>query len=351
MGTLFQVDFKSWDVSQYQRTEKIVSRIDLLYTSMIEEAIKIGILGKRGGDKPFSFDAIPTTKAQIKRLQAIFAKRLSSIILEGQSDAWEFAARKNDKLLNYLFENSRIPKSVLERYRSRNIDSLKAFQSRKVNGLNLSDRIWNQMQQFKLEMEMSLDLGLGEGRSASELSRDIRGYLKEPDLLFRRVCDKRGKLHLSQRAKSYHPGQGVYRSSYKNAMRVARSEVNMAYRESDFERWQQMDFIVGIEVRLSSNHPIKDICDELAGSYPKNFKFTSWHPHCRCHAIPILATEQEINQLERILLNGGDSSRFKSRREVVGAPSHFRSWVAQNRERIERAKSKPYFIMQNPHYI
>lgn len=43
--------------------------------------------------------------------------------------------------------------------------------------------------------------------------------------------------------------------------------------------------------------PLTDICDELAGNYPKGFKFTGWHPNCRCHT-------------ETILLNGADFEDF-----------------------------------------
>ena len=51
--------------------------------------------------------------------------------------------------------------------------------------------------------------------------------------------------------RDYHPGQGVYRSSYKNARRLAVTETNMAYRTSDYLRWQQMEFVVGIRVVMS----------------------------------------------------------------------------------------------------
>ena len=37
-----------------------------------------------------------------------------------------------------------------------------------------------------------------------------------------------------------------------------------------------------------------DICDELKGDYPKDFKFTGWHPHCRCYATPLLKTPEEL---------------------------------------------------------
>ena len=104
----------------------------------------------------------------------------------------------------------------------------------------------------------------------------------------------------------YHSGQGVYRSSYKNAMRLARTEINMAYREAEYQRWQQLDFVVGFRIHLSNNHtilnskgepvPFHDICDELAGDYPKTFKFVGWHPQCRCFVTPILSDYDEYNK-------------------------------------------------------
>ena len=35
-------------------------------------------------------------------------------------------------------------------------------------------------------------------------------------------------------------------------MRMARTEINSAYREADSIRWQQLDFIVGYEVKTSN---------------------------------------------------------------------------------------------------
>ena len=95
---------------------------------------------------------------------------------------------------------------------------------------------------------------------------------------------------------------------------LAAIEINIAYRTADHERWQQLDFIVGIEVRLSNNHtclgkdgkphPFYDICDELKGKYPKDFKFTGWHPHCRCIATTILKTDAEMDADDEAILRG-----------------------------------------------
>ena len=113
--------------------------------------------------------------------------------------------------------------------------------------MNLSERVWNLTEQFKEELEMGLDLGLRDGISAVEMSRTLRAYLRNPDALFRRVRDEHGVLHLSERAKAYHPGRGVYRSAYKNARRLTSTEVNITYRTADHLRMQELDFVVGGE--------------------------------------------------------------------------------------------------------
>ncbi|MDR1881622.1 MAG: hypothetical protein LBR26_02425 [Prevotella sp.] len=199
-----------------------------------------------------------------------------------------------------------------------------------------------------------MDLGLRDGLPAAEIARELKQYLRYPDKLFRRVRDEHGQLHLSQAAKNFHPGQGVYRSSYKNAMRLARTETNMAYRTSDYTRWQQLDFVVGIEIRLSNNHtlngvPFTDICDELKGRYPKTFKFTGWHPQCRCHAVSILKTEEEMEAGNERIMEGGEPGT-DSVNAVGDVPENFRKWVADNAGRIERAEQRgtlPYFIRDN----
>lgn len=169
--------------------------------------------------------------------------------------------------------------------------------------------------------------------------------------MFRRVRDEHGQLQLSKRAKAYHPGQGVYRSSYKNARRLAATETNIAYRTSDHLRWQQMDFVVGIEIHLSNNHtlngkPFHDICDDLAGKYPKDFKFTGWHPHCRCFATSILKTPEEIEEDTRRIMNG-EGTTNKSVNSIRELPKVFTDWAEKNEERAKQGRSLPYFIQDN----
>ena len=244
-----------------------------------------------------------------------------------------------------------IPNAQISQWKQPNLDALEAFQARKINGMGLSAAVWNITDQFKQELELALDIGLGEGKSAADLSRDVRRYLNEPERLFRRVRDKHGVLRLSKAAKAYHPGQGVYRSSYKNALRLTATENNIAYRTADHDRWQSIPFVIGIEIKCSNNHPVYDICDELAGIFPKDFKYTGWHPFCRCFAVPVLAKQDEFLEYQRKLLAGEDVSDFKFTGTVKDVPDNFNAWLDRNRERVKTTTSVPYFIKDNGKYI
>lgn len=343
-----------YDLQHKRNIKGYELQIDAIYREFIREAVAIsGTAGQIKPDTAFSFDDFPITRKRIESLMAGLKSRMEMVVLNGIKAEWTLANNKNNELANRVFGNNigKLTQEQYRRYYSTNDAARQAFQQRKVGGLNLSDRVWRYTEQFKEEIEMGLDIGIRSGRSADELSRDLRQYLKQPNKLFRRVRDEHGQLQLSKRAKAYHPGRGVYRSSYKNARRLAATETNIAYRTSDHLRWQQMDFVVGIEIHLSNNHtlngkPFYDICDELAGKYPKDFKFTGWHPQCRCFATPILKTQEEFSQEAQRILNG-EPVDGESVNRVRDVPQAFKDWITENRDRIEKAKSMPYFISDN----
>ena len=163
-------------------------------------------------------------------------------------DAWQRGQVKNDDLVERYIKGMSISSVVKDGMFYRNREALKAFQNRVDNGITLSDRVWNIVDITKDQIELFLGSGLSVGRAAGEISSDVRQLLKNPEKRFRRVRDKNGKLQLSTPMKDYHPGQGVYRSSYMNALRLSATNTNMNYRKADHDRWQKMDFVLGIEV-------------------------------------------------------------------------------------------------------
>ena len=340
---------------------KYAKIIDEIFKAAAKEAASIGVIvgnGNFDASRVFSFADYPITHKMIQSLLSRLANSVETAIVNGVEAEWTLANNKNNELSRRVFGDN-VGKLTQEQYRkyfSSNDEAREAFLARKEQGLNLSERVWRYTECFKSDIELGLDIGIRNGLDAAQMSRQLRQFLQHPDMLFRRVRDKHGNLVLSKRASDFHPGRGVYRSSYKNARRLAVTETNMAYRSADYERMQQLDFVVGIEIRLSNNHttpgknglpiPLVDICDELKGKYPKDFKFTSWHPHCRCYVVSILKTESELMQENAAILRGEEPSK-ESVNAVTDVPKEFKDWVENNEHRIKTARSIPYFMQDN----
>ena len=325
---------------------------------MIDEAARKGAaIGARTGykdiEKDFRFDDFPQARREIDALLRELSTALTMNVEEADSEAWGMANAKNDAMVSSMLASTGIDmaKRVTQPWFNKNERALGAFKKRVKDGMGLSTDVWN-LGQFKGELELALEMGLGRGKSAAELSRDVRSYLKYPDKLFRRVRDEKGVLRLSKAAREFHPGRGVYRSSYKNALRVTATETNMAYRTADSKRWQQIPFVLGIKIQVSkTNHPVTDICDELAGDYPKDFVFTGWPPFYKCFATSILPAPEKFLEYQQAILDGKDVSDWQWEGEVKDVPGEFNTWIDNNRERAKGWSNMPYFVRDNPQYV
>ena len=69
----------------------------------------------------------------------------------------------------------------------------------------------------------------------------------------------------------------------------------------------------------------------MAGKYPKWFKFTKWHPQCRCVCLAIFDDDPGAG-------------------EVRDVPANFKQWVTDNQPRLDRSIKKgtaPYWVRDN----
>ena len=338
-------------------------KIGHIYDQACDEAADIAsFVGSLADGEGFSFSS-PLTKRKAKQMLTRLKNDLQAVLVDGVNSAWTLANNKNNELARAVFGANigKLSKGAYSRYFSTNDAAREAFLARKANGLGLSERVWELAGNFEQLIERGVEYGIRTGADATKMARGLKLYLQHPDELFRRVRDKKsGNLKLSENAKAFSPGRGVYRSSYKNALRLARTETNMAYRTADFERINQLDFVVGIKVVLSNNHTslgadgkahdLYDICDELQGKYPKDFKFVGWHPHCRCHVETILKTDEELDADNARILNG-EEPQSGSVNEVKQVPANFKDWLENNIERAKGRASLPYFIADNINYI
>ena len=346
---------KTFTIGTYEKKHKEnlakrARKVQQLYDAAIKRIAQAAAPSLFDADpkKEFHFEDFPALKKEMEALMQDLGSSLQANIEDGDQESWTLSNTKNDAMVDSIIGKKHLPKKVVQAWKHPHLEALNAFIARKEAGMNLSRRVWNLTQQFKSEMELALELGMGEGKSAAALSRDVRKYLVEPNKLFRRVRDKSGALRLSKAAAAYHPGQGVYRSSYKNALRMTATENNIAYRTADHNRWQALPFVIGIEIHISNNHPTEDICDLFDGKrFPKDFKFTGWHPWCRCYAVSVLASQEEMDAYTTAIMNGEDVSHWKFTGQVEKMPKEFNKWMKDNKARIENATSMPYFIKDN----
>lgn len=407
-----KIDWKAINTKLGKRCETYALKVRSIMDKRIGEIVAMCEGLELQDGKPFAFADYPEISKQVQATFRLMYSEIYQSIRGNITQEWYYSNADMDGLLAGLFGKGALEDKHFARYFGRNKEAMNQFFARKEAGMNLSQRVWAITGNTKADMEVAIDLSLGQGVDAGELSRKVRQYLQEPDMLFRRfryreqepVLDDKGKPVLDKNGKpvmqgkvdkdgkpvygrkwkrrhydkatdsfywvddnphNYHTGRGVYRSSYKNAMRLARTETNMAYRAADCERWKEMEFVRGFRVVLSKNHPCDDICNDLSaadendtsgrGEYPKGFVFKGWHPHCYCYCVPLLCTEDELFQLTDQILRGEDTSGFVPAGVIEQPNEHFMQWVENNKDKISDQiadpqrgwGSLPYFLQDN----
>lgn len=322
------------------RLNRYVTLVEQIYDTLNLEAAKAVSCTdySADSDKPFRWSDYPQTNKQIADIQSQFINDIHTVIYRGTSDEWKNSNEVQDLMADKVLKayTTTVDKQKYKVLYQTNSDALEAFQNRKDKGFNISAKLWQQSAIYKEELEAAISCAIQKGTSAVTLSKQISKYLLDFPSLQKDYKDKYGNAE--------HLKDCEYRS-----IRLARSEINIAYRTAENERWQQMDFVVGYEIKLSGKHPAHDVCDLLAGKYPKGFVWTGWHPNDLCYKIPILKTDEEFWAWD-----GRSEATTGSVNEVKDVPDGFNKWVDDNQQRIDAAKKRgtlPYFLKDNPNFI
>jgi hypothetical protein len=336
-------------------------RLGRLYSDYVKKLFSLGYdESVLDDDALFSFDKFPKLTT---RLNDIFSDYFQNNMLcykNGITDGVTLAYNHDSAVLGGF---SILSDKALRM--ARNI-AAETFISNRLNskqGLNLAQTVWNYCQQTKSEFEMAMSNviadGLGKGTSAEEMGKAIRKYLNNPDMMYRRyhiikiqkngqkkdVVTWRRKRIIDGKVRFVEEplekvGMGVYRSSRKNALRVARTEINAAYHKARNERWKNEPFVIGQLIHLSPQHDIDDICDELEGRYPKDFVWTGWHPQCMCTSDPILISGDEAKDFYKRLYAGEDMSNYVSPYTITDIPENYKRYIRDNVSDIIKAKKR-----------
>lgn len=336
-------------------------RLGRLYSDYVKKLTSLGY-GEDvlEDDALFNFDNFPQLKA---RLNDIFNDYYQNSLLcykSGITDGVALAYNHDEMVIGGY---SVLTDKAIRVARDTAAATFIANRLKTKNGLNLSQIIWNYCQQTKSEFEMAMSNtiadGIKKGSSAEEVGKSIRKYLNDPDMMYRRYhtikVQKNGKKKdvVTWRRRRIIDGKvrfveeplekvgmGVYRSARKNALRVARTEINSAYHKARNERWQNEPFVIGQYIHVSPQHNIDDICNDLEGRYPKDYVWISWHAQCICTSDPITIQGEEKKAFYKRLMAGEDMSNYVSPFAVLTMPEKYNQYIKDNSEAIVKAGMK-----------
>ena len=336
-------------------------RLGRLYSDYVKKLTSLGY-GEDvlEDDALFNFDNFPQLKA---RLNDIFNDYYQNSLLcykSGITDGVALAYNHDEMIIGGY---SVLTDKAIRVARDTAAATFIANRLKTKNGLNLSQIVWNYCQQTKSEFEMAMSNtiadGIKKGSSAEEIGKSIRKYLNDPDMMYRRYhtikVQKNGKKKdvVTWRRRRIIDGKvrfdeeplekvgmGVYRSARKNALRVARTEINAAYHKARNERWQNEPFVIGQYIHVSPQHDIDDICNDLEGRYPKDYIWVSWHPQCICTSDPITIQGEEKKEFYKRLMAGEDMSNYVSPFAVLTMPEKYNQYIKDNSEAIVKAGMK-----------
>jgi len=314
------------------RTEGFVRNVQQIFDFFNKKAARIALSTDFDPEKEFKWADFPAIKSRLNTLTSDWVKSLNLTITSGIRAEWSESNKVHDDTLKRFFDAhtyTQQKKKGVRKYFEYNKDAVESFIERKTKGLNLSERLWNLREDYKNELEAAIATGIEKGTSAAQLSKKLSQYLKDFPKLQNDYSEKFGK-------------QVDIKNCENNAARLARTEINMSYREAEWQRWQNEDFVVGYEIKRSGTPYPCPVCEALQGKYPKDFKWNGWHPNCRCYQIPILKTEEEFWADE-----GGST---KSKNEITDMPDNFKDWVKDNNDRLAKASIKgslPDWVSRN----
>lgn len=252
----------------------------------------------------------------IDELSKEFADDIDGYVEDGVREAWE----QSEAMRREMEDEARVRKRRGVKDAVTTAALLLALQS----FLSRKDRVLAGSMAKDFARQTRSVMPLLSGENAKERSRQLADYIKNPSRI------NIDKIELS---KGETPILKPQPSLFSRMRRILVTDIATAYRTAEYHAWQLLPFVVGQEIRLGKKHPVPDICDDLQGIYPKDFKFIGWHPWCRCFARPIFSWESE---------------------EVTEMPGNFSSWIEKNAERIELAKKKgtlPQWMYENRKYV
>ena len=119
-------------------------------------------------------------------------------------------------------------------------DAVRALYRRPLDGIELSERVWNVHKTSITQIRKLIAKGYLYGEPSNEIAQQVRRLLLISDSDMR---TKKWKAFFKENP----PGRGVYKSAYKNTQRIIRTESNNAYRMAQSEYAAKRSWLIGVK--------------------------------------------------------------------------------------------------------
>lgn len=166
------------------------------------------------------------------------------------------------------------------------------------DGLTLSNRIWKMAKETSKNIQKQVMLSLQTGMSAERLKNQILKTAEQVEIKIPKYLKEQLEgatpEKMAKEIKKY-----IKKKENYNAKRVARTEIQKAWRGGYMEQVKQLPFVKGVKWNLSGSHREKCVCEDYAnanvglgtGVYPVNAVPNDGlppHPQCMCYLTSIL---------------------------------------------------------------
>ena len=139
-----------------------------------------------------------------------------------------------------------------------------------------------------------LAVQINEGRSAPQIAGALKNYIKKDD---RRKWVSPFEWYRKRFGYKVGKPNNIRGGSLDyNVYRIARTEINYAWRDSSVTLHDGKDYLEGFDWVLSHAHPRPDICDDWAADGPYNSAsdVPDGHANCMCSVVPRVKKPEDL---------------------------------------------------------
>ena len=285
-------DYQKWALAarkQYiqlrLRQDKEIANLYIRSADRIAKELKqIGTTTVSGQIQKKHFKELEKSlRAEAERIQ----KGLTEAFVDYINSAAKAGAGYTQGVVLNLFDQAGLKTSGIRKLFSRvNKQAVEAVWARTRNGLYLSDRIWEQSENYRTIMRDLIQESVAIGQDAVKTARMLQQYVRQGAQTLAKDYP-----NMMKRMKGRIPGNISY-----EALRLARTEMTAAFGEGTIAAARVSPSYIGMKWVLSHSHPMVDICDTLAehdeglgrGVYsPGDEPPYPAHPNCICTLVPV----------------------------------------------------------------